>query len=208
MSRRLLVVALVALTLVAPSVSFALPLLYTFEGTVTLSTNSKVGLVVPALGSKVSYSFLVDTSEPGGVTVAGVFVPSSDTPGIDYFYAQYVSGEAVVPNWGSVSTEYDTVGENHLAGRGFLIGSANDTYRNYLQISNTVVAFSMWAVGTTVSGDNQGLDLAGGDFRVFSELSLVSIEGPGPAVPEPSGLSVLGAGLLILGIKKAHRSRA
>src|SRR3972149_11716217 len=92
-----LIVAIVAVFALAGHAK-AVPMYYTFEGTVS-STSEHAGIIAAAglsVGSAVTYTLIVDFATAGSYTRNdGTVYTYTDTASHDYFYADYVSGDAL-----------------------------------------------------------------------------------------------------------------
>ena len=178
----------------------AVPMYYTFNGTVT-SIADNVGAVSTAglsVGSNVTYTFIVDFAADGARTLNdGTAYAYSDTAGYDYFYTDYVSGDALAQVGGGFNNQPYEIAESNVgfngltSAYGYLIGNSSD---DLLQIYSNNTVVSNWVAGTSVIGSNVAYDPTRASSYLSANLTLTSIAPV--AVPEPSMLLLLGSGML------------
>jgi len=199
--RRLAVVA-VSLLLASGTAS-AVPLYYTFSGTVSFASGDTGGV---SGGDSVTYTFLADFTADGGVTIGGTFFPYTDISGTDYFYAEYIGGSHI-PRPPAGSTQSFTYGTNRpFDSYGDMFGSATDDYYNYVVVYTSSAIASNWTIGQSLVGDDY-FAIEGDSGRVVSELRLTSISDTPPnAVPEPATLFLLGSGIIGLAVRPRKRA--
>jgi hypothetical protein len=186
------------------------PIYYYFTGTVTESNASAY-----AVGSSVSYQYLVDPDTAGYITENGNTQHMGSSLNRTDFYARYVSGDAIatdvpyVVTWSYNLTDYfhsstltytsfegsnsDPSGADGIIVKGYyafpdITADPSLTFQGHNYVSSLVK-------------DADGRRIT---TRVLSDLSLVYIgsvpmsEAPGPvgAVPEPTTLALAGMGMV------------
>ena len=181
----------------------AVPMYYTFDGTVynIIGTAPEIandqGFFI---GDSVTYTFIIDFDANAAITYnSGTVFTYLDTASTDYFYTDYVSGDALVEvdggyyNQGYYPAEYKY-------GYDCLDRICRDLWANstddLLQI-NSNSAISDWVPGgdATMYGINWAYDSTSAYSLLYADLTLTSIS-PVNAVPEPSTLLLLGSGML------------
>jgi hypothetical protein len=214
---------------------YAVPLIYTFDGTITGFSNL-AGLGAAAgytgVGQAISYSFLIDTALPGTQTNLGV--TSTSSCGADTcYYADYRSGGVT----GSGSAPFNFTGLNisnvesnttsPLGAQGLIVINRLNDYGigfDHFEISALnngtpdVSTITNWQTGvTSFLGFNQawhyGFNSAGGidgaNSEIWPQLTLASINPLNPVpispVPEPETYAMLLAGLGLLGFMAQRR---
>lgn len=200
--------------------AFAVPMYYTLTGeirdgdaTIFRDDAGAIANAGLAPGDTVSYTLLIDFDAAGYETHFGGYVdydPYIDHGTWDYFYVDYISGDALSE---VDSGFYNTVGpsdgsglmdaseknwgynDSNGNGAGFLHVNSED---DMLQIKNVNVPIFEWAVGTYAIAGNWAFDSSNNQSQLFADLyvtSIVPVDDPS-LVPEPSALFLLAAGLL------------
>jgi hypothetical protein len=209
--------AFVAATLIPAPASHALPMYYTFEGSVIYTTTES-----RPLGMAVDFTFLVDRDLDGQtLDMAGNPSTVEDyVEALDYytlsFYASYVGGSAL-PSDNPASEFNQTsllgVEQRHYAEIFSALRGSNSDLSGFdlIDIWSTDLDFGDWHVGQSLLGENFVINGPGELNTSFSSaLTLTSITDYNPiaAVPEPSTLSFMGLGLLGLGAAFWKRRKA
>ena len=161
---------------------------YTFEGTITV-INDGAGIIADAgleLGSKVSYTFLID------VDMAGTYTKNDGTvypaPIEDNFYTDYISGSILQEKDGGYYNAPDDTAEINYGLWRFSNTCVNGGSRNsniFLQMWGA--PFDEWEVGSTGSVSNTAWDSAGNYSQldaqdlILTEISPVTY--PPTAIP-------------------------
>ncbi|MCG8038971.1 MAG: hypothetical protein JAZ19_18270 [Candidatus Thiodiazotropha taylori] len=182
---------------------------YTFTGEIIADNFSDntgaIGDAGLAIGSTISYSFLVDTTSQGSwranngaVTNYNDSTTANET--IDYFYVDLISGglgevDGGYFNGPSFVDEYnrglDIISSTDPSDDwvSFLGGSAN----NLVQIYSGGISFVDWIIGTSpISALESTYDSTGASSVISSVLTLESVS----PVPIPPALLMFGSGLL------------
>jgi hypothetical protein len=199
-SRILCAVLVMLLAVLYSQFTNATPLYYTFTGQVTENTYTGAepwpGFADLAVGSEVSFTVLVDLFIPPDTAF-----PVDPVWGTTYYYAQYVDGSSPLVNQIGLS---DSFGYAANSPSGWMVGVYGCLFANPangadfgdapFKIFSFDKIFSDWIVGDAVLGSEQ---TAFGQIGYSLTLGSTSDQLP---VPEPSALSLMLGGLIIVGL--------
>lgn len=211
-------VLLVAFTLLFWwGVAHALPMYYTFEGTITSIENDSLGLVSQAgliVSSQVSYTFLVDFDEQGFTIYADrpTYIPV-DQDINDWFYDELITSPYLYSDYG-IFDEIRYYGQNYFGDftHGSIVMTFNVNAQDSLYYGDAYYVgvggiglnselVTDWQVGDVVRGVEHYRAMNADASRIISSLTLTNIT-PAP-VPEPSTIILFGAGLIgYLGMRR------
>src|SRR3972149_5669529 len=98
----------------------AAPMYYTFDGTVSSIDNDDAGIIADAglsVGSLVTYRLIFDLAADGTYTRNNAdVITRTDTASFDYFFTDYVSGDALQQKDGGYFNDpFDAAGHNFRA---------------------------------------------------------------------------------------------
>ena len=195
----------------------AVPFYYTFSGAV-YSIDDSAGIIASQLGagfgigSTVTYTFILDFAAPGAYTYndGTTNTQPQNATSTDFFYADYISGDALVQVGGGFNNaptdvaEYN-YGADYLTSSlgGQIFGNSDNNLLHIFSLSNVAT----WTVGATVSADDRAWDSTGAASYLNATVTLTSIS-PVNAVPEPSTLLLLATGLIGLIFFRRKREAA
>jgi len=179
----------------------AVPMNYTFTGNVSSIFGSDPGIANDQglfVNSTVTYRFLVDFDANGTWRrndVGGTVVTMVDNSDLDFFFTDYVSGDALVEVDGGFRNtdiwvaEFNFGQDRLTSTGGALTGNSSD---DTLIIWSDSTDLSDWVVGTVVLGQNIPYDSTGAFSDLRTNLTLTEIL----PVPEPSTMLLLLSGLI------------
>lgn len=198
------------------STAQAVPLTYTFQGTVTQIVIDDAGAIATAglsVGSSITHTIMIDFDLEGSRTLNdGTIIPPPFPILRTNYFADYISGDSLTPEAGGLFTAPTDVAENNNAWVSGTIGSVDVLSANdIVSIFNTSVIVPDWIVGTVFESSawaSSAYDTDPYDFSGFSQyrsddLTLMSITGGSPPdgnggngdpIPEPATVALLGIG--------------
>lgn len=172
----------------------AVPLTYTFEGTIDTIQENTAGLLSGA-GSYIYYVMEVDFEQPGQLTTrGGELLVREDDLTRDYFFTDYIEGTALEMTDGFFNTldapnipaEYNYGYDSLNYTNGALL---SNSFNDYFEIYHPSLMPSEWTVGTAVQVEDRAYGpLVDGQGILLSEfvgsLTLTDIQGePGASDP-------------------------
>lgn len=215
MRKLLITLALLGMSLTAT----ASPMRYTFEGVINLlGQNGGTSVLADAgltIGQNVSYTFDIDHDrDPQATRYDGTVYNSwPDSPGNNYFWSDYVSGDAFLDDsLGRTPQPFNTKefnwGQDFVAGDVFM-GSNNA----FLEVfSGHNVLSKDWEVGYLLNFQNFVATSGTRSYweRIRGSGTLVSITDPSQVadVPVPGTIALMGIGLMGLLFNRKRRLQA
>lgn len=183
----------------------AVPMIYTFEGTVT-QINDTWGILSAqgvSLGDSVAYTFLVDTELSATSTLNdGSVLTTADLSIRDYFYSDLLGDGMVDEVDGGIYNAPNHVAEYNV---GFtelnyaLTQFSGGSQDNYVSVTSYTNFSDMIAGLANVRGYEHARDNLGYPGSFYSTMTLTSII-EATSVPEPSAILLLGIGLVSFGV--------
>jgi len=200
---------LIATLLAFSQVSFATPLYYTFEGEVNRIAGYNANSVADAaglnVGATVSYTLLLDFDAPGSLTYNnGATYTYTDYSGYDYFFADYIAGDALQLDYSNYVEEYNVgLSYNYYNYYDYSSIAVDDYlyFYNYTDISD-------WEVGTDISAyDYWNTGYYSYYGFINSNMKLTSISKNYNDIPEPGTLLLFSLGLIgLVAGKRANKT--
>ncbi len=199
------------------SIAGAVPMYYTFEGTVTNieNENGSINPVQVSIGDSVEQVWIVDLETSGYDTfINGTINYYPDNGEFNYFYVDYYSGLNVVLTSPGL---YDGAGDVAEINRGYtyqnahtILAGESANERIWLKNDGTPL-ISNWSVGTngftvyqTLLPQDSGIDRWWSQDMVLT--SITEVPNIGEPVPEPTTIFLFGLGLLgIAGVNGRKR---